>query len=467
MGGVHGAARLIEFKFSDFFSPLNLVSTYALLRRSEHWSPARFEEFQSRLLARLLRFCASEVPYYGSLFKNNGLCVEDIHSSTAMRCLRQLPVLNKETLRDSPQLFMARDAARFHPKPVATSGTTGTPLTIYWDRDSNVMELCSMQRLWRWAGVRVGQPFLDLRSRMFSDNGDSLVRDRGTVYIRNWKVNGIEFSSDLIDEGNVHQYYELLIRYRPCLVRGHPQSIQHLASLLKSKKLEGWRPKAVTTASEALYDYQRKEIESAWGVPVLDSYGLKEHNAFIAQCREGNYHTFPEYGILEILDNAGYPVGPGQEGSIVATGLHNYAQPLLRYNTGDRAIVGDGAFCGCRRRLPTVERIIGRIDDCIYTYEGKRYSGMAFAFFDRRGIKKARLLQDDFGTVTVELVVTSEFDAAERAALLDCLGRKVKHEVTFELKIVRDIVQETPGKYQFVVSRLKSLEKKREVTISA
>ena len=57
----------------------------------------------------------------------------------------------------------------------------------------------------------------------------------------------------------------------------------------------------MTTASEALHEFQRQRIEGAWEVPVLDNYGLKEHNVFIAQCRRGRYHIFPEYRICEIL----------------------------------------------------------------------------------------------------------------------------------------------------------------------
>ena len=445
---------MVEFKLSDFFSPARILLTYLRLRRSERWSHSQIEKYQSKRLARLLRFCAGDVPYYGPVFREAGLDPANIFPMNARRCLEKLPNLDKSTLKENPDLFMARDATRFRPKPVMTSGTTGTPLTLYWDRGSNVMELCSIQRFWRWVGFRAGHPFLDLRSRIFSDNENHLVKADGIVYIYNWKARVLEFSSDLIERNNIRKYNEILRRYRPTLVRGHAQAIQKLANLLREVGSLGWRPKFVTTNAEALYYFQRQEIEQAWGVRVLDCYGLKEHNVFIAQCREGTYHMFPEYGICEILNDDGKPVSPGQEGWIIATGLHNYAQPLLRYNTRDRAVAGKNQQCPCGRTLPAVERIIGRIDDCLYTAEGKRFSGMSFAFFGRRGIKKARLVQEDIHTVTVELVATAEFDEAERTALLGALERKVEHKLSFVFKLVNDIVQETLGKFRFVVSRL-------------
>jgi phenylacetate-CoA ligase len=443
---------MIEFKVGDFFYPHRIALTWLLLLRSEHWSADQFHRYQSKRLAKLLQHAIIEVPFYRDFFRTAGLKPEDIRPDTAFECLRRLPVLQKETLRADPQLFEAENRQRFRPKRITTSGTTGTPLTVYWDRDSNVLEFCCIQRLWRWAGFRPGQSFLDLRSRVF-EGESGIVRTDKVVYKRNQIINGIELSSDFIDATNIDQYYELLLRFRPRLVRGHPQSIQHLATLLDRRGFHDWCPETITTSSEALYDFQRAEIGRIWPVPILDSYGLKEHNVFIAQCRDGGYHISPEYGICEILDDAGDPVRPGEEGWVVATGLHNFAQVLLRYNTADRAVRGHEHTCPCGRTLPLVERIVGRIDDFLCLENGKRYSGMHFALFGRRGVRKARLIQEDFRHVTVELIVTDEFDQAERDALLTALREKVQNQLDFELRVVDTIQQETPGKFKFVVSR--------------
>lgn len=446
---------MVEFRISDFLSPLQLTRTYFLLRRSESWRPEQFAAYQAARLALVLRHAAMQVPYYENLFRERRIDPASIMPASAFATLAALPVLDKDVLRESPDHFIARDAARYRPRAIHTSGTTGTPLTVYWDSGSNVLEFCCIQRLWRWAGIRIGNCFLDLRSRLFHDGDKGLIRADGVEYIRNRKANFIELSSDLIHESNLDAYWRLLLRFRPKLVRGHPNSIQHLAGLLRQRGLTDWRPIAVTTASEALYDYQRRDIEAAWNVPVLDSYGLKEHNVFIAQCPAGTYHVYPEYGVCEILDDDGRPVQPGEEGWIVATGLHNFAQVLLRYQTRDRAVAARGGACPCGRTLPAVERLVGRIDDCIVGADGHRYSGLSFAFFNRRGIKKARLTQHDRSSVTVELVVTPEFDDAERRALMAALSRKVNDAVRFELRQVEQIVQDAPGKFKFVVSHVK------------
>ena len=444
---------MIEFKFSDFFYLGDLAKTWWLMRRSEHWPAEQFKHYQAAHLLPLLVHCYHQVPYYSESFNKVGLRPEQLNRENVFDWFHHLPLLDKDTLRANPDPFFARNGRNFKPKAITTSGTTGTPLTVFWDRGSNVMELCSMQRFWRWAGFHIGQPFLDLRSRLFTDQDRHLVGAGPIRYIRNWKANALEFSSDLIDEDTVAEYHRLLLRYQPKLVRGHPQAIQKLAMLLAEHRLTGWTPRVVTPTSEALYDFQRTEIQAAWSVPVLDHYGLKEHNAFFAQCLQGGYHIFPEYGITEIVKDDGTPAQPGEEGWIIATGLHNFAQPLLRYNTRDRGIAAVQSRCACGRTLPLIQTVIGRIDDCIYTADGKRYSGMHFAFFGRKGIQKARLIQENLQTVQVELVVTDDFDQNEAALLMDTLLAKVNHQLTFDFIYRKDILQETPGKFKFVICR--------------
>ncbi len=447
---------MIEFRPKDFFFPHLLVRTYVLLRLAERWPAERLRAYQAAKLARILRYCARQVPFYRALFPRLGIDADRISSENAFALLARVPVLDKDTLRADPPAFLADDRDKHAPKEITTSGTTGTPLTVLWDRESNVFELCSVARHWRWAGARPGHCFLDMRSRVFTGR-ERHYREHGRArYTWNRVANGLEFSSDYLDDASVRDYHALLLKHRPRLVRGHPQAIVQLALMLERHGLGGWRPVAVTTASEALYEFQRRAMERVWSIPVLDEYGLKEHNVFIGQCEEGGYHIFPEYGVCEVLDDRGEPVVAGAEGRIVATGLHNFAQPMLRYDTRDRAIAAGDESCRCGRTLPLVRSIVGRIDDAIVTASGKVYSGMHFAFFGRRGIKKARLVQTSHERVRVELVVDAAFDEVERRALLDALDGKVDRELQFDLQVMDEIRQATPGKFKFVVSELGS-----------
>ena len=128
---------MIEFKISDFFYVADLAKTYWLMRQSEHWTAEQFKKYQAERLARLLVHCYHHVPHYTGLFKEIGLTPEAVHQDNVFEWFQRLPLLDKDTLRATPRRFLADCAADYHPKEITTSGTTGTPLTVYWDRGSN------------------------------------------------------------------------------------------------------------------------------------------------------------------------------------------------------------------------------------------------------------------------------------------------------------------------------------------
>jgi phenylacetate-CoA ligase len=76
-----------------------------------------------------------------------------------------------------------------------------------------------------------------------------------------------------------------------------------------------------------------------------------------------------EHCLIEIVDEEGRACGPGETGRIVITGLSNFAMPLIRYDTGDLAEVGDGP-CPCGRTLPSFGEIVGRYGRAAYLPAG-------------------------------------------------------------------------------------------------
>ena len=51
------------------------------------------------------------------------------------------------------------------------------------------------------------------------------------------------------------------------------------------------------------------------------------------------YHPYPTYGHVELVDPHGTPVAEGERGRIITTTLDGRGMPLLRYDTGDSALL--------------------------------------------------------------------------------------------------------------------------------
>lgn len=393
---------------------------------------------QWKMLSSMLNHCFENVPFYKNLFRQLKLKRSDF---TSLQDLSKIPLLNKTVLQEKNDEFKALNFQKYKPRAIHTSGTTGTPLTVYWDLDSNILELTCQWRHFAWAGYRLGDPFLDFRSRIW---------EKPSLFYWNRQCRGLEIPSDSVDESNIHIIASLLKKYQVKLWRGHPSAIHDLCCLLNDAGISEVKPKCICTAAEAVLNHHRQFIENWSCVPVCDSYGLKEHNALVCQCPQGGYHIASEYGIVEILKDDGTAARPGEEGRIIATGLHNRAFPLLRYDTKDYGVLSEND-CSCGIKLPLLERITGRIDDRIRDASGRWISGLHFAFFSVKGVRMAQLIQERTGELDIYVVPGSSFDQETGKEILKELQRKIGTEMAFRLQIVDEVPYKKDGKFKFVI----------------
>jgi phenylacetate-CoA ligase len=97
--------------------------------------------------------------------------------------------------------------------------------------------------------------------------------------------------------------------------------------------------------------------------------------------------------------------------------LHNFAQPLVRYELGDFAEVGPP--CSCGRGLGTLARINGRVRNTLVLANGERY----WPSFGQRGLTdiapvlQHKFVQRDYGIIEARLVTARALDAREEEAL--------------------------------------------------
>jgi phenylacetate-CoA ligase len=125
----------------------------------------------------------------------------------------------------------------------------------------------------------------------------------------------------------------------------------------------------VLTISEILAPGLRELCSQLWGVPIVDAYSTREAGYLALQCSDAeHYHLQSETVLVEILDPSGKACAPGEIGRVVVTPLHNLAMPLLRYEIGDYAEVGEA--CPCGRGLPTIRRILGRRQNMLQLPDG-------------------------------------------------------------------------------------------------
>ncbi len=151
--------------------------------------------------------------------------------------------------------------------------------------------------------------------------------------------------------------------FAPSIVGTYPTA----ATLLADEALAGrlrLRLSEVWTGGETLTPSMRSRVEQAFGCALRNSYGASEFLPIAWECARGRLHVNADWVILEPVDATFRPVAPGQEShTTLLTNLANHVQPLIRFDIGDRILLGaERCPCGCP--LPVVQ-VQGRSDDIL------------------------------------------------------------------------------------------------------
>jgi phenylacetate-CoA ligase len=411
----------------------------------DQWSTEEhLAEIQAARLRELVAFSVEHVPYYRELFADLGLEPAAIRGPAD---LAQLPVLDKETVRSAPERFRP-EGLRERALAQTTGGTTGTPMRYWITPSAHQYNYAAYEvRFRNWAGVELGD-------RMASINGRKIVpagQSKPPFWRRNLAFNQVYFSAYHLTDENIPSYIDELERFDPQVIVGYVSTVHLIAEhILRSGGSTRIRPRSVLVSSETLHPWIRADIETAFGCPVFDGYGLGELAALITQCSHGGMHISPEYGVVESVLIDG-------EQHLVGTGLFNRAMPLLRYDTGDVVeLAAPGDRCSCGRQLPLVRTLLGRADDFIRTPDGRAVgpTAVALGFKVVRGIREAQIVQETVDQATIKLVVAPDFTPADQDQLIAELRDRLGSEIRLDVDLVPTIARTAWGKRRLIDSQV-------------
>lgn len=155
--------------------------------------------------------------------------------------------------------------------------------------------------------------------------------------------------------GDLDRRAGFLADQRPQVFSGSPTS---LAELLHPTLVDRLTPLALFSGATALSGPLRADLETAFGCPVIDVYGLHETRPIAVSSDGGPHVVLDRRLVVELVDPAGRRVAPGKRGEVVVTAGENPLLPLVRYRTGDHArlveVGGRQALADLEGRDPTV-----------------------------------------------------------------------------------------------------------------
>lgn len=194
---------------------------------------------------------------------------------------------------------------------------------------------------------------------------------------------------------------------------------------------------------------------SAWGADFVSTYSSMELGPIASQCPEhGHYLVHAPVVYLEVLRDDGEPCRERETGRVVATSLHNFAMPLIRYELGDYAEVGPR--CAARPGWPTLKRVAGRYRNMLRDPDG-RVSWPSFPgkmWLEIAPIRRLRLVQTALSRIEVEYVMERDLSRAEKARLREALVEKLRYPFHIEFSRHERIGRAPGEKFEDFVSRV-------------
>ena len=428
------------FNPKDYFYPYELLKLRRFLNKSERFSKEELINFQNKKLQGIIHYAYDNVLYYKELFDNNGINPNDIQST---QDLQIVPVLTKDILRERFNDLISIQYKKYRIYINQTSGSTGTPLKFYQDKNVNIAKFCFFWRVWNWTGYRIGQKMAQLEGKMF----------KNTLFKHDYFLNALRISGCNLSKENSKVILKKLTEYNPAMIRGFPSSLYEFSkfigndvSLNKLKSL-----KTIVLYSESLFDFQREHIEKTFNCKVFDCYHQWESVCMISECSEQTKHHQMEYGVLELLDEQNKSVPDGRIGEMVATGFYNLAMPLIRFKTGDLSSKSTKK-CSCGIEHDTVGSIDGRIEDMVITPDGRSINSLGNAFVFNKGFDFIQIIQNAINSIEINLIKNNNFDENELELLNQNLRKRIGNEMKISFNFVNKIDRQPNGKIRLVIN---------------
>lgn len=425
-------------------------NTFRVLRDMENtqWlPPEQLLQLQEQRLRRFLALAVQNVPYYDNKFRELHLQAEDVRSATD---LEMVPCLTKQNIRENLERMRSRKARKVI--KFATGGSTGQPLIFYLGSSRISSDVAARMRAEAWFGVGIGdREYAIWGSPVELSKQDHLRNIRDRIF-RTQLLPAFEMSP-----ATMSRYLDAISRTKCRRIFGYPSSIALLCDYARreGRDLRRLRVRVVFVTAEYLQEEWRRTIQETFGCPVANGYGGRDSGFIAQECPAGGMHISADRLIVEIVDEKGKALPPGQAGEIVITNLDTPEMPFIRYRTGDIGTLASD-LCPCGRTLPLLERIEGRKTDFIVAPDGRVMHGLSLIYVIReiQGVAAFRITQKQLTEFEVDLVRTCNYDMQSESRIRDGFRGRLRAPVSVEIRYRDAIPPAGSGKARYVISEV-------------
>lgn len=407
------------------------------------WLPADLIfQNQLRQVQELLAHALANVPFYRQRLDALGLRPG---AAITAEQFRRLPLLTRREVQDNEATLASRAVPATHGKVLegATSGSVGNPL--------------------RFKSTELAQFFwhaFNFRDHLWHENDFSrkllAIRAGESGEQPNW-FQGVEpapFATGpmvvVSAWAGIDEQIRSILQHKPPYLLAHATVLEAIAVECLRRDLRFPWLREVRSFAEMLTADARALFVRAWGAKVVDTYSTRECGYLALQCPAHEHFHVQEGSILEVVDANGDPCRPGEIGRVIVTPLHNFAMPLIRYDLGDFAEVGEA--CDCGRGLPVLKRIMGRVRNMLVLPSGRRIWPFLGHYRDTLPVRQRQVIQHSADHVELKLVVDRPLTPDEEEEARRHFCETVEHPFQVTVTYLDAIPRSAGGKFEEFIS---------------
>ncbi|TXE07295.1 phenylacetate--CoA ligase family protein [Gelidibacter salicanalis] len=414
----------VLFHIKDFLGGLKIskhhkdIKTHYDLKTEAHLSA----------LSKLLRHASTNVPYYQHM------------DSTS---LDHFPVINKLTIKSN---FKAFTATNFEVKDLlkmTTSGSTGTPFSVYQDKNKKARNYADTLYFGKLGGYNLGNRLLYFRiwiKEKMQAPWLYQLQHISTIDVQNLK--DLEIKKLIEDCKKYAQQTHTVL--------GYVSALENIVRYCKKNKIDNFpcHFSGVITMSEGLSRETRLKLKELFKCPVVSRYSNIENGIIAQQEKDSDYFLVntASYKIEIFHPERDELLEDGLLGRIVLTDLYNYAMPFIRYDTGD---MGVKEITNGITYLKTVE---GRKLDLLFDTSGDLITSYLIGrnMWNYLEIEQYQLIQVDEKSYEFKINCPTGFK--REAQLVDEFKSYLGQDADFKVIYVEGIPLLSSGKHRKTVN---------------
>lgn len=311
-------------------------------------------------LNSILKYATQNCPFYSKYNPNR---------------LQSFPVTNKTILRENfndiavAQNIIPGQIGEIHIQH--TSGSTGAPFHIPQDTRKRRRRIAELKFFGEEVGFKSHDRLLHLRIWTKWQNKSKIQSIRENI---------IPFDMSDLGENRLKELCDTIYHKKVKCIRGYASTFDHIAEYARINNCKFPSLKIIIAGSETLQEGTREKVNKYLECDIISQYA-NEENGILGQQHVGDmtrafYLNHASY-IFEVLKLDSDEVAePGELGRIVLTDLFNYSFPIIRYDTGDLAVMSEDYD---EHGYKYFKQLYGRRLDLVYNTSGTPVSPMVLS----------------------------------------------------------------------------------------